>query len=561
MGEKIYNEKLSKSKYITFLFFIFLAALVIILYYSNLTAFFVSDDFNWITNSKDRNPITFFITNSDGGIGGENYGPIINLIYYISYKINGLSPLPYHLFSILFHFSNIVLIYFVSKLFFNKKTSLLAALLFTVYFNNSEAVAWIAAIPHLSATLFYLLAILLWFKFFRGKKKIFFIGSLLSFFIALLSKEIALSLPFVLIILYLFEIKRNRKKFHITDLYGFTFYFLVLAFYLYLRYYTTDVVFGYYGRGDFNFEWIYYIKNGISYLITIFFSGDFRVQMKELALNNLWQSISFIIAIVILLGALFKKHLKSFILIGLFTFVLIIVYLPLVMSPFNNEGERYLYLPSIAFCIILAFLLTNLSKKLPYLTVSIIIITTITSSYILFQKNKVWVLGSEISKNIINDFPKRVDINKSNERTVFLYLPDNIEGTQIFRNAIKEAIKLYYPNYDLDAIALPVYLILQKDNWSNNLISWSTIEYGIVGKTTNLKKIITGLDRRENEYLIFELWGYDYEYFITDTIFLEIKKEFAESMKNKQTNFLYFNEGGLMLLDESLIKNITTFLK
>jgi hypothetical protein len=150
--------KLPQTKIRITLFFVLLLVLTFALYYQALQAFFVSDDFEWLAVSIHRNPLNFFVTNYAGSNQGGSYGPLVNLAYYFNYHLGQLTTLPYHLFSLFFHFGNIVLLYLVTRKLLGSKVALVASLLFTVYFNNAEAVAWIAAIPHLLATFFFLLS-------------------------------------------------------------------------------------------------------------------------------------------------------------------------------------------------------------------------------------------------------------------------------------------------------------------------------------------------------------------------------------------------------------------
>ncbi|MFH1187957.1 MAG: hypothetical protein V1688_03810 [bacterium] len=555
-------KKLKQKKQIELCFFVFLIILVFFLYRQNLKTFFVSDDFDWITSSQNRNIFSFFITNYAGKIGGGNYCPMVNLVYFLANKIGGLNPLPYHLFSIFFHIGNAVLVYLIAKHFFGKKTAAFSALFFAVYFNHSEAVAWASAIPHLGAGFFFLLGVWLWIKYRSKKFILYIIGSLLSFLSALLFKEIALAFPAVLLILHIIEKEinftaksKNIIKNNLNFLICLFFYLLILVAYLIMRYNTTGVIWGYYGNKSFGFNLKFYIQNAVKYFVSFFSTNLLRVNLQKTALNHIRLAIVIIGTIFLGLGIWLRKFFKFYFLSVILFLTVSAIYLPLLMNPLNNEGERYLYLPSVLFCIFEAFLLVKLLKKYPKILLSVVILITLSSSYVLCKKNQIWNLSGQVSKKIITDFSKIVDINKNGEKIIFLYLPDNIDGAQIFRNAIKEAISLYYPNYNLDAEVLPIYIMLQKNNWNKNLFAWkSDGENRILGKTSNQEKIITGFDRRESDNFIFELWGYDYNYFNTDAIFIKIKNNFLKTAQNQKTYFLYYNEGGLQKLDQNLIK-------
>lgn len=563
----------NKLKYKTELyFFIFLIILIFFLYHQNLRAFFVSDDFDWITASQNRSLASFFTANFEGKIGGGNYCPMVNCVYFFANKIGGLNPLFYHLFSILLHFGNAILVYYIAKHFLGKKIAFFSSLFFAVYFNHSEAVAWIASIPHIGASFFYLLSLWLWIKYQHKKSVLLIIASLMSFLCALLFKEIALTLPAVLFLLYAIEKQRGNKKNEaeknsffakpqniLKNNFNFLIclflYFLILFLYLIIRYKTTGIAFGYYGNKTFNFSLKFYAENWIKFFVSLFSTNIFRMKLKIFVSNHLKLIIA-IIAIIFACGGIWlKKYFKIYLLSALLFLAASSIYIPLLMNPLNNEGERYLYLPSVLFCVFISLFLASLLKKYLKILFVIFIFLILCSSYILYQKNRLWFLGGQISKKIIADFPKTVDMNKSDAKIVFLYLPDNISGAQIFRNAIQKAIHLYYPDYNIDAIVLPIYIMLQPTNWNKNLLVWkSDGDNRILGKILNQEKIITGYDRREDKNFIFELWGYDYDYSNTNTIFIKIKDDFIKSTQNQKIYFLYFNEGGLRELDKELVQ-------
>ncbi len=168
------------------------------------------------------------------------YRPLLLITYALNYKIGGYNPLGYHIVNILLHTLNTLLIYFillfllsayytvpnsssqchceppkVAKQSQNEMplclTALLASLLFGVHTLNTQAVNYISSRSVILATLFYLLSFYLYirstfqFQISNLKFKIYFIVSLLSYALSLLSKEIAITLPLILLLYdYLF---------------------------------------------------------------------------------------------------------------------------------------------------------------------------------------------------------------------------------------------------------------------------------------------------------------------------------------------------------------------
>ena len=539
----------------TILFFVLLFVLTLVLYYCNLQAFFVSDDFEWLAVSINRNPLNFFVTNYAGASQGGSFGPLVNLVYYLAYQWGRLNPLYYHLFSLFFHFANIVLFYLVIKKLFSSKIAIISALLFTVYFNNAEVVAWIAAIPHLLSTFFFLLTIYSYLLF-QEKQKIFIYGlSLVFFALALLAKEIALSLPLVILLLSWIRDRQSKIYFNKKQVFYLVgAYLVVLLFYLYWRYQTTGILFGYYGRSQLDINPKAYLENFYYLLLTFFSSGYFRIFLFSIIKNQL----KIILPISLLIGGgliyILRQKIKIILPYVLLFLVVLIPYLSLAPNPLNNEGERYVYLPALFLIPILAYFIARWHLAQPRLLMFLLALIFISSAYLLYQKNKIWSAAAQISENIVLEFGQKIDTQKDSE-IYFVYLPDNLQGAQVLRNAVEQAIDLYYPDHKLKIKSLPIHVLLNKDNKAGDLFVWEKRDKAnqFLGHTTNKEKLITGPQAAYyGEDLVFELWGYNYDTYLTDRIFFELKDKLLEQSKDKSVYFLYYNQGVLQILNDNI---------
>jgi hypothetical protein len=190
--------------------------------------------------------------------------------------------------------------------------------------------------------------------------------------------------------------------------------------------------------------------------------------------------------------------------------------------------------------------LPNIFRRKIWLTVfSLIIIFYF--SFFLINKNLNWHEASRISKKIVNDFGRVVDVKAQDTGIVFFSLPDTYEGAHVFRNGIKLAVALYYPNYEMDAIFLPIYLRLDKSNKDDKIINWEmgkNCDY-IFGVSVKGKSEFTSFARKESEDFIFELWGYNYSNYTSNAVKLMMQKGMKEQTENKKIYFLIYDEGGL----------------
>src|SRR5271168_1319187 len=128
-----------------------------------------------------------------GQAGATNYyRPLMTFSYLVLWKIFGPIPFGFHLFSLFMQCAVVVMMFYAGRrLFLDDRIAWLAALLFAVHPIHTEAVAWIAALPDLEAGFLLLLALWLLATPSRKDWKAE-LGVTLCFCLALLCKEPAL---------------------------------------------------------------------------------------------------------------------------------------------------------------------------------------------------------------------------------------------------------------------------------------------------------------------------------------------------------------------------------
>ena len=132
------------------------------------------------------------------------YRPLMSFAYAVIYHFSGPIAFPFHLLNIVLHAAIVVLLFFLTeRLFGDRLMALAAAGLFAVHPIHTESVAWIAGLPDLELGLFLLLTFLLYLQLDRAGSErtapwTSYIAMLAMYFLALLSKEQALVLPAIL---------------------------------------------------------------------------------------------------------------------------------------------------------------------------------------------------------------------------------------------------------------------------------------------------------------------------------------------------------------------------
>src|ERR1700733_2929878 len=189
-----------------------LAAVAVALYSPVIGhSFIVLDESEYVTaNSHIHNglgwdTIKWAFTSYDAA----NWHPLTWLSHALDYQLFALNPAGHHWDSVLIHALNAVVL-FLLLAWSTKRTgpSLLVAALFALHPINVESVAWIAERKNVLSTLFFLLAIgtYAWYAQKPGWRRYLPMAAL--FAAALMAKPMAVTLPFVLLLLDYWPLER-----------------------------------------------------------------------------------------------------------------------------------------------------------------------------------------------------------------------------------------------------------------------------------------------------------------------------------------------------------------
>lgn len=150
-----------------------LTGLVVGCYWNSLSCGFAFDDVSAILDNKDLRPSTplknLFLNDFWGTPMAEershkSYRPLTVLTFRLNYLFSELAPASYHLLNLLLHAVVCVLFLRVCRLFLDKNSSLVAALLFAVHPIHTEAVTGVVGRAELLSSIFLLAAFLAYTK-------------------------------------------------------------------------------------------------------------------------------------------------------------------------------------------------------------------------------------------------------------------------------------------------------------------------------------------------------------------------------------------------------------
>ncbi|KAG7214410.1 hypothetical protein INR49_006367, partial [Caranx melampygus] len=150
-----------------------LTGLVVGCYWNSLSCGFVFDDVSAILDNKDLRPSTplrnLFLNDFWGTPMAEershkSYRPLTVLTFRMNYLFSELTAASYHLFNVVLHAVVCVLFLRVCRIFLDKNSSLVAALLFAVHPIHTEAVTGVVGRAELLSSIFLLAAFLAYTK-------------------------------------------------------------------------------------------------------------------------------------------------------------------------------------------------------------------------------------------------------------------------------------------------------------------------------------------------------------------------------------------------------------
>jgi uncharacterized membrane protein len=359
-----------------------------------LNSYFSWDDFAYVqlfhTPSLTQFLRLFRTDLSQGvwGINAQELRPLYGLSYMLSYSLWGIHPLGYHLSGILLHIMVSFVVFLVAKSFCPGESwrAGFAGLLFAVLPAHSMVVSWAnGSLTEAPPTLFYVSAFLCFVSYRRTNLTRYLALSTTAFSACLLSKETAITLPFMLVSYDLFRMvgegsisagrsAAGNKLWRRLVLPHLPFIMLLLGYLEWRR-----IVFSRFLREE---TWLYYAQGEGSGLTGFLHQFAHVVRnsrtLEGFNIRNLLipfpASILGLVLGLFLVWAVFLLTHRS----DCRRSMLVILYFGLVWNLISNlpllaiyQSPHHLYLPSVGFCIATAFLAvpvcTELCRHAPYL--------------------------------------------------------------------------------------------------------------------------------------------------------------------------------------------------
>lgn len=354
---------------------VLISVLAVITFLNSLSNTFVYDDVFTITDNyfiREWGNFPVLFTDEYFNTSGEvTYRPVVTLSYFIDYSLWNLNPLGFHLTNILLHTTCAALVYLMlSFVIRNSAIPFLSGIFFASHPLLTEVVNGVSYREDLLATAFFLGTVVLCVQSRRHFRAYLFLYpcSIISYLLALCSKETAITLP---MILFLFDrvfhdtdgIKKTAMKYYLG-------FILVSGFYLFLRFvwfHNPVEKQLQYPDNSFLVNVLTMPKIIVTYVKLLFFPVGFSADYSILSTKTPFDttficSIGFLIVLGIITWRVYY-HSKRVYFFVLWFFITLLPTLNIIPIA-NIMAERYLYLPSVGFCVVLSCIVMEI-RRLP----------------------------------------------------------------------------------------------------------------------------------------------------------------------------------------------------
>ncbi len=360
--------------------------LTIVAYFSVLDNGFINyDDPSYVTrNSHVQSGISFeTITWAFTSTIESNWHPLTWISHAIDYSLFGLNPAYHHAMSLLLHLLSSIMLFLILERMTKKLwQSAFVALVFAIHPLHVESVAWIAERKDVLSGLFWMLTIGAYVYYRESPNTRRYILTLCAFALGLLAKPMLITLPFILILLDYWPLKRlgvpvsssakekKNKGISLVKSLEEKIPFFILSIISSIITYIAQQRGGSMAGSE-TLSFLVRLSNAIvSYLLYIWKSivpvnlAIFYPHPENtLTLLEVVLAAGIIILVSLIVWKLRKRH--SYLTVGWFWFLgTLVPVIGIVQVGLQSMADRYMYLPIIGLAIIVAWGAAVLTSRL-----------------------------------------------------------------------------------------------------------------------------------------------------------------------------------------------------
>ncbi len=432
----------------------FLTLLVGILYWPALTAYFVSDDYGIIylpafhlqgilDGSMWRE---WFLGVGDGYLF---FRPVTYVFYLFDYLAWNLNPLGYHLTSALLHaFSSFLAFLIAWRLTRVRTIALATAVIFAAMPVHASAVSWWAAKTDLTCGFFYLTSFLFFVLYRQRGRLSSLLISLVSFALALMSKEIAILVPASLLayeISFYYGGIRNIRAWigrHVP-------FWIVLGLYISFRFFVL---------GTFGYRGTQLSSQDIENWATGAWLNTVDPFFTDLSHESRWIIFGLFLLLLLL------SRSRNVILFG-------ISWIPLIsiatINSVSGWSDRSFYLATFGLALATATFFGQTMHRWQgnWRVIGLGALIGLSAIYgiALYRRNQSFSQAGQVAESILQQVKALYSTFPTGARLVFVGVPDRVPGGQlVFLSGLERAIHITYHDDRLQVFKydkFPIWLV------------------------------------------------------------------------------------------------------
>jgi hypothetical protein len=454
----------------------------------------------YLPDSKDRITLNLLIPRIRENSASRYYRPLVTASLVFDYRVWGINPLGFHLSNIVFNSMSTILFYLLALLVFGllgvedkMVAAFISSILFAVYPLHVEPVSWISGRADLLYSIFFFLAFI--FHILSRRSLWFVILTAISFYLSLISKEFAVSFPLAVLG---FDFISARLK-NPSNILRYLVYLSILGLYIYVRgrgyviipelpgveepqsaglisrLLPTEHIGGTVNVTD-QISRLWEVSSTLLsaylfYIKKLIFPFKLNALIAAVP-NGVWDIITSVAVIFVMLIISFMSLRKrsGIIAFSLFWIIVtigppsLIAIFPVALVPL---AERYLYLSSAGFCMLIGILITRSDNilKLRGMKWALVVILFTFYAYFTAIRQSVWKDDIALWRDTVKKSPSNV-LAQSNYGVVlsrggkvdeairvYSYLIENpsLQGDDLYKAHVATTLaKLYVQKGDYD---------------------------------------------------------------------------------------------------------------
>ncbi|MCL4489727.1 MAG: glycosyltransferase family 39 protein [Chloroflexi bacterium] len=336
---------------------VLLVCVVFVTYSPGLRMGFYLDDYVYLERAGHTTWASALAQIFDPRLQTQWYRPLQAIQFFLEYNLFGGNSNAYHLINMGFHAVNVLFLYGLAwRISRRWIIGLLSALFYASFSVYASGINWIGIVDPLTAV-FYLATIWFWWTYLEKQDWIHYALAFAAFVLALLAKQIAITLPVVLFLAEWWLMSHPLSIPHAVRRYAP--FFVGAAIYAAVQAMTQSThtfaaVFGWQVGASMAFILV-------QYLVLLFFPwGTFpSIDINQVEAGDVRLYAWLVIALLVFLYILRRKKSRVLLFLSVFTLLNLVLVLPF---PFIEH--RYLYIPILSAAVILALIFDAVQWRL-----------------------------------------------------------------------------------------------------------------------------------------------------------------------------------------------------